>query len=171
MNKKAMYYRSATDTGLSLHPYHTLMYHINEPGAIGMSECWIWYEPDVELAMLGDRPALSVPRHNHRYLDLARLTLSTLYGPPPDGDTDRIGYKDGNVKNVSVHNLYWRKPRSRQEVHKPLDSVGYAKDLANYCILEADQTVDPRLCIERLTIELNDHLHSEEFWDSLDTQS
>ena len=53
------------------------------------------------------KPRLHFPRHPHRYICIARLRLSSLDGLPPPGHW-RIGYKDGNVANVDINNLFWR---------------------------------------------------------------
>ena len=77
---------------------------VNAVGEVRSAFC---NKVDFERVTLADgKPYLSLPHTPDRYFSIARLMLSSYYGPPPPGHC-RIGYRDCDVTNVKIENLYW----------------------------------------------------------------
>lgn len=99
MLRTGYFYRSDTDDGMKF------------PDSIGFDDFFVVRDCDsyaeLEKVNLNGRPHVYVPGHPHRYIDLARLTLSTFGGKPPEGRW-RIGYIDCDKRNCKPDNLYWR---------------------------------------------------------------
>lgn len=94
-----------------LHPLHYYGPEWTTPSWIEMrSDGSLWRDPsksgDAQIRDWDGKPCLYDSKYHVSGYDLARLILSTLIGPPPPG-RECVGYKDGNVANVSINNLFW----------------------------------------------------------------
>jgi hypothetical protein len=97
------YYRADNDIeGVPMHP---LLLMNTRKGHVVSGDYFVC---DPKIVLLADgKLHMDAPWSTHKYLCLARLRLSTINGLPPPGQW-RIGYRDGDVTNVRIENLFWR---------------------------------------------------------------